>query len=1142
MYPMKNQPTQRNMPPLPPATLVIDIRGEGEDVISMLEIEIRNLTEEMKQQNIRLWSSLIDFIAFKAIEPVGDDDLTKLNESTQPQDQQNSLTSQLGKAKSPRQHAKSLTGMADQLDSANSFPPQYQTSNLSELEEEEIDLVTPHPDFVELIEKIDHLRNIRINAVSNLGTDGTVGRNVKEPGVRVIFLADARRSNSLVSTASYAHYLKEYYRRLERDNEMAGLQIPVNISVLCLNHQNTDQRVPPARLIQGLRWKESWEHLDALILSEKYRQDIGRVDNETQNLLAELLLYVLLIVSPALARIRPTAPREIEEEDDRQDKKPDDQRVSLPPNTYLVGLSSIENSTRWGYQLLNCGLAEQALYVLLDGNPNNEQATTGPAVESWLHELRMRIRGAIPDRLPKDVPDVRALTLAAKAASPEQNAFSNSQLSLTLGERSIREIEQYRDKLTATYTTASPSQQASTQGSTMYRSPTLQDAILSIPQIEIALDEWESGDPETPLVQAQLDAYRVLSHHRLFQGPRGAVPRGKMQLKELANATATLQGRLAQQPLDMKVKRQALQKSSQDRIDDLKKHNQKWPLFAAALNLKVPMAWFTTILVIFLFFVFSVLSFAVLEQAFEQFAPNVFQWLNDPLFGIPSFTTAYLLLILTLGIFLLVAIFSIGHWLLDENRSPLSVEIFFGLALLAIDFFGLLVELSYRYVNAQQGLNILAWYPPIVQIWVNTVALFMLVVMIAVEIFYYSWWRKELLQERNRIIEDIRAEHQRNIEEVASYIVDRLTLRMLLNAGLGEEKTRNSFYYKRVDELHQLLTKAYTQVREERRLAEGRLGSNLDDSSLRIRQELLDVAALKHGYKRLGASMAHKKNELKELAEILLRAMGEEMPHNIERQLREKAPPTDRETYYIQILMEALTAVALRFSTTIPATDMLTPLEERYNEMDGQSSSQLSSLRLLIEALNKKVKTTDLDQNETVTGSAATKQLDVTLTTRALTAWSQILWEGKDQELDSVLASGGVIAKLVDKGYNSQTVKETLGMRTSPSGRSLITRGNDDLRLFVSPSPESRKFLRDFLPERYIAEFPDSERLLLLHIQHYVARSVYVPRPELKAGTQAPVVDSQPIDNTIHQSSGVNNGMRSVDSTVDSTTTSANLP
>lgn len=1105
MYPIKSQQMQRNMPPLPPATLVIDMRGEGEDVINMLEIEIRNLTEEMKQQKIRLWSSLIDFISFRAMEPIADDDLVKLSSSNQSQNSLSIATSPSGDATESRLHNKSLTGAADLLDPANSFPPQYQSSNQSDTDEDLDDIAAPHVDFAELIEEIDRLRNIRINAVSNLGSDGTVGRNVKEPGVRVIFLADARHSNSLQSTASCAWYLKKYYKRLERPTEHPGQQIPINVSVLCLNHLNTDQNIAPVRLIQGLRWGGSWDHLDALILSEKYRQDIGRVDNDTQNLLAELLLYVLLIVSPALARIRPTAPRPdawagaTGEEEKEEDDKPNEQRISLPPHTFLVGLSSIENSTRWGYQLLNCGLAEQALSILMDGNPSNEQATTGLAVEGWLHELRGRVRGALSDRLPKS------------ASASSQNIFSNSQLSLTLGDRSIRELENYLNKVTATYTLSDQDQDSTTSQqspTTSTASPTLQDALLSIPQIENTLNQWDGGEAETPLVQAQLEAHRALSHSRLFQGPRGAIPRAKVQLRELANTTATLQGKIAQNSIDVKARRQALQKLGQERIDDLKTHSQKWPLFAASLNFKIPIAWATIIFALFLSFILVVLGFAVLEQAFESFVPALFHWLSQPIFGLSAFTTFYLLLILTLGILLIVVIFNIGRWLLDKDRSPLQVEVVFITVLLAVVFLSLLSWWSYALVTTPPGLTLLGWYPPGLRSWIGVFAFFIVLVVLIIEIFYYSWWRKELEREREAVAESIQAEHQKNINDITSYIVDRLAFRLLTNSGLGDEKTRTSVYYRRVDDLSRLLASTYTHVKEERRLAEGRLGSNLNESSLHIRQELLDVAALKRGYKRLGAAMMHSRSELRELTEILLRSMGEEMPHNIEHQFREKAPPTDRESYYIQILMEALTAVTLRFSTTIPASDMLTQLEERYKELDGQSTSQLSSLRLLIDALNKKITTSDLDESDSATASAPALQFDISLAGRAMSAWGQMLWDKKDAELDSILAPGGVVAKLMSKGYSPQTVKETLGIRTSPSGRSLITRSHDDLYLFVSPSPESRKFLRDFLPERYTADFPDSERLLLMHIQYYVARPMLEQRREIGPGAQPPVIDS----------------------------------
>src|SRR5438067_6630687 len=110
---MKAQPTQRNMPPLPPATMIIDMRGEGEDVVSMLEVEIKNLTEEMKQQDMRLWSSLADFISFKAIDPIGDEDIATLTSPAPREDQQNGTTSQTnGTAASIKARTISLTGSA----------------------------------------------------------------------------------------------------------------------------------------------------------------------------------------------------------------------------------------------------------------------------------------------------------------------------------------------------------------------------------------------------------------------------------------------------------------------------------------------------------------------------------------------------------------------------------------------------------------------------------------------------------------------------------------------------------------------------------------------------------------------------------------------------------------------------------------------------------------------------------------------------------------------------------------------------------------------------------------------------------------------------------------------------------------------
>jgi hypothetical protein len=216
--------------------------------------------------------------------------------------------------------------------------------------------------------------------------------------------------------------------------------------------------------------------------------------------------------------------------------------------------------------------------------------------------------------------------------------------------------------------------------------------------------------------------------------------------------------------------------------------------------------------------------------------------------------------------------------------------------------------------------------------------------------------------------------------------------------------------------------------------------------------------------------------------------MGEERPGDIERQFREKSSSVNSEPYNVRILMEMLTSVALRFSTTIPSSDILTSLTERYKKLDRRVISQFSTLRPLIEALNKKMRVVNLDEDDESPASATRKEFDVSLATQALIAWGQMLWEKKDPELSDVLAPGGVIARLIRDKHNPQTIKEELRIRTSPSGRSSSEGLYGGLYLFVASSPESRMFLKDVIPMNYITDFPDPERLLLMYIQLYDAR------------------------------------------------------
>lgn len=1114
MYLARNQQPQRHMPPLPPATLIIDMRGKGNDLVQMLQVEVANLSEEMKMNQIDLWNRLSDFISYAVPDLLDDEDIKGLQAQAHPHNGESWLGANGNGHASNTTVAgggHGLTGRVEPFDQASSFPPQYQANYqhpFEDLDQEEEN--TPfYRGFEVLIDEIDRIRNIRHNAVSDLGKSGTVGHNVKEPGVRVIFVADARQSNSLTTTAACAWYLKRFYRRLERPGEQTGRQIPVNVSVFCLNHQNMDQNVAPKSLIEGLQWDDSWEHVDALILSERYRQDIGRVDEDMQVLLAELVLYTLLIVSPALALMRPVPPKQKRDESIAENEKP----VGLPPNTYLVGIASVENSTRWGYRLLNYGLAEQAIELLRDGDLGGEQATIRSVAETWFNSWRGLVRSALPENVPGDIPALGGITKAQKEAEPVGGVFSNSQLTLKLGERSARELETYLNAVCETYTASDTEQRSFRQlaqtrgvGLDTFFPLTLQTAVDSVPQIERAVDEWQDNEPESPLIKAQIAARRVLSHPSLFLGPRKAIPRAKLQLKELANVASERWNKSQKNPLNVKEKQQRLQDEGKTRINDFRDHVASWPLFAAGLNMKRLMARLNALFFLLLTAFIVTFAFAWIEELIRNQLTSFLPFVTTPILGFSAFT-AFSLVFWIVGIAAMVVAFFVVDRLifLDKRRTPLEVELTFCAVLFAIFLFGLGISLSYSPLADLNGdIILLTWFPTGLLPWVTALALAALLIILITETVYYFRWYAELKKERQAIADWIKAEHQRNIQEVINAITDALSFHLLERAGVIDNRGGNGLYHRRLDNLHNLLDTIYVSTTEHRRLAEGRLGSNLSDASLLMRQELISVPALKRGYKRLGMEMEFKRDELKELAETLLRTMGQESPAEIERSMRERAPHSgDREQYYVQILMEALTAVALRFAIFVPTFDLLTPLEERYAELDSQVTNQLASLQPLVDMLESKVGAADLDTRDGSKERTNAREYDVEVAVQALAAWGQMLWENRDVELSNVLAPGGVIVRLIHDRHNPQTVKETLGIRTSPSGRTKKTGPYDDLYLFVSFSPDSRRFLKDFLPDSYLAEYPDNERLVLMHIEYYIAQPMIrkIKAPDAQAKT-----------------------------------------
>lgn len=119
---------------------------------------------------------------------------------------------------------------------------------------------------------------------------------------------------------------------------------------------------------------------------------------------------------------------------------------------------------------------------------------------------------------------------------------------------------------------------------------------------------------------------------------------------------------------------------------------------------------------------------------------------------------------------------------------------------------------------------------------------------------------------------------------------------------------------------------------------------------------------------------------------------------------------------------------------------------------------------------------------------------NIILATDGFATWGQLLWEHKDDKLDAALVQDGVLPKLLGDGYDPRAVMRRLYVRTSLFGRPIQAGQPGEAYLLLAPSTQSRMFRQSLnIPSRLIIDFPDTERLLLLYIQQYIAEPLFVP-------------------------------------------------
>ncbi len=240
---------------LPGPSVVIDVRrGTDHDppLIWNLGIELEDLSTEMELNRVYRWRHLTNCIDLLKLAPLHWDEPEKeLTDFI--------LTTRTGQAKS-------LQGKNALID----------------------ELVTEHLDVV---------RTNRIGAGRDRDASDLDEARIdpEQVTVRVIFLVDAEDIDSLVSTATYAKWLKSAYHEYEEFGR-SGRDKRISTLAICMNADPFVHH--PYTLAQYLNHaSKNYPALDAVILLHTYGDDEAYIGGDIQSYQVELILYALLLIS-----------------------------------------------------------------------------------------------------------------------------------------------------------------------------------------------------------------------------------------------------------------------------------------------------------------------------------------------------------------------------------------------------------------------------------------------------------------------------------------------------------------------------------------------------------------------------------------------------------------------------------------------------------------------------------------------------------------------------------------------------------------------------------------------------------------------------------------------------------------------------
>ncbi len=515
---------------LPSPAVVIDVRwGNDHDppLIWNLAIELEDLSTEMKLNQVYRWRHLIDCIDLLKLSPMKSD--------ASPVERTDFvLTTRTGQIKS-------LHG-ARQL--------------IEELGREHLDRV----------------RNNRVGASRDRSRDTMNQRlglgDPEQSTVRVFFLADAEDTDSLVSAATYAKWLKQWYHEYE-DAGRSGRDKRVSALAICMNAD--PHRHHPHYLAkylsqeQGPRWA-----LDTVILLHKYGNDEAYIGGDIQSYQVELILYALLL-------------RSLESLIESDQEMVDVQTLSsyvysgalqnqpvIPWTIYMMGISSLEYSARWGSRWLDYGLVAKITHLMRESGDVDRESELGllqknvqEAMRNWLQEVRELIPA-----FAAIIPELQVLDDLERylASSPFKGKRSSS---LT------QDLNVFIDNILQLYRGHGQTLESSIQHAHLIPWQIKSD------YMQTSLDTLGESSLESDLYQRLLALQAEAVHlpaSRLHRA-RGMLNRSLQQIAELNKAIAEIH-ETAENPPNLEECYSQFKKQAEQELAHLQRtaNTQRWPL------------------------------------------------------------------------------------------------------------------------------------------------------------------------------------------------------------------------------------------------------------------------------------------------------------------------------------------------------------------------------------------------------------------------------------------------------------------------------------------------------------------------------------------------------------------------------------